>query len=373
MEWTVGADPEHVGGGAAANPHRSRDWKNYIKKKQGIMAGYLTGRAQDWLKTQVDGNAIYFHNFPQVELDFIAQFNTDVNKGAAEIRLQQLKRPDGQTIQEWNEVVANLVDQAFSHEPAAAQAEKIRNYFKLGLSPFLLQRYMEKYLANRMRPHDELVAICHRLDTAEQYGTGQLGKNRYQTVNVYSNRFENETETEIINANEEEDMESPRRPQRTLAFCSHCKKNGHSVLQCHARDYDLNTQKIWAAKLDRQNKTKPTFNKVFNPTNSGQQPFVRPQGGSSGNEVQNTGPPRRIMPHREAKKFAIPDGGYARNNYYEGQRTAFNMNYSRGQGAPGTMNYPFRNPAPWEMPKRDWNYQGIQNYYAQQQRTKATT
>jgi hypothetical protein len=30
---------------------------------------------------------------------------------------------------------------------------------------------MEKYLANRARPHDELVAICHRLDTAEQYGT----------------------------------------------------------------------------------------------------------------------------------------------------------------------------------------------------------
>jgi hypothetical protein len=73
------------------------------------------------------------------------------------------------------------------------------------------------------------------------------------------------------------------------------------------------------------------------------------------------------MPHREAKKFAIPDGGYARNNYYEGQRTAFNMNYSRGPGAPGTMNYPFRNPAPWEIPKRDWNYQGMQNYYTQQQ------
>jgi hypothetical protein len=63
VEWTVGADPEHVGAGAAANPHRSRDWKNYIKKKQGIMAGYLTGRAQDWLTRQTDANPIYFHNF----------------------------------------------------------------------------------------------------------------------------------------------------------------------------------------------------------------------------------------------------------------------------------------------------------------------
>jgi hypothetical protein len=127
LAWTNGADPEHVGPGNAPNPHRSRDWKNYTKKRQGLLAGYLTGRAREWLKNQITADPIYCHDFPQVEADFIAHFNTDVNKGAAEIRLQSLKRADNQTIDEWNENISNLVEQAFSHEPAAAQAEKVRH------------------------------------------------------------------------------------------------------------------------------------------------------------------------------------------------------------------------------------------------------
>jgi hypothetical protein len=77
------------------------------------------------------------------------------------------------------------------------------------------------------------------------------------------------------------------------------------------------------------------------------------------------------MPFREAHKFRIPPGGKEKYNYYNGERKAFNLNYSRVPGAPGTQSLPFRNPAPWQYPRRDNNHQGMERNYEQYQQPRA--
>ena len=375
LEWTVGDDPEWVAGGALAaapNPHHTRIWKNWIRKKQGLFGSYLSGRAQEWFFTRIAANAETAYNWNALRDAFYLAFNTDIHKGAAEIRLEEMKRNPNMTIMEWNERVTLLVEQAFSHEPAASQAEKVKLYFKKGLTPYLSQRYMETYLENRARPHHELVAIVHRIDIATQMCAGTIGKNTDDTGNILENNLHEIT----INAQEmqhplqeEEEYESiamnnvpnkndnARRSNRFRAFCAHCKMNGHLISECRKKIYDDDTARIWKPQLDRQQK--PTYNKVFNPTNPGRQPFVRPQGGNMGNAVQNVSPeqPRQMqqIPREEARKFNMPPGGDPRKNYYMGKPTPMNLNFSRGPGAPGTMNYPFRYPARWQVPPGEWN------------------
>jgi hypothetical protein len=171
-----------------------------------------------------------------------------------------------------------------------------------------------------------------------------------------------------INANDDEPEEPRRYPKREQDYCTHCKKTGHTFQQCRTRPYDEDTLKVWDKKRTREAQPKLTFNRAFNPTNAGRQPFVRPHGGTNGNEVQNSNPPpQRRMPYREARKYAIPPGGRDKYNYYKGERTAFNINYSRGVGAPGTQSLPFRNPAPWQYPRRDNNHQAMERNYEQYQ------
>jgi hypothetical protein len=288
---TPGPDPEPLPGVAAADPHESRAYRNYVTKRIAIFGQYLTKRADKWLDDRITADPRTGFEWQLLKDDFIAHFTTDVNTGAAEIKYNELKKKDNQTIMEWNEEVEEIVIQAFGHLPQAVQEEKISAQFKKGLSIFLLQKYTEHYLTHRAALHPELVNICHIADTAVQMAAGTLGKNAAEANDILAN--EQHDSTHISDEGNEHNIyvngvdEKPRTSNRSRAFCSHCKMNGHSVSQCRTKPYDDDTQRIWKAKLDAQKGPKPSFKNVFNPTNQGEQPYVRPQGGNRGNEVQN--------------------------------------------------------------------------------------
>jgi hypothetical protein len=306
---TPGPDPEPIVGIAAADPHESRAYINYVTRRIAIFGQYLKGRADKWLDDRVTADARTGFEWQVLKDEFILHFTTDVNTGAAEIKYNELMKKGNQTIMEWNEEVTEIVTQAFGHLPQAVQDEKISAQFKKGLTIFLLQKYTEHYLTHRMADHNDRVMYCHIADTATQMAAGTLGKSVNETADVLAN----EQHDTVRNSDEENEHnifvngadENPRKSNRMRAFCNHCKMNGHSISQCRTKSYDDDTQRIWKAKLDAKG-PKPSFKNVFNPTNQGEQPYVRPQGGNRGNEVQNNPVPNYQPPVQNNVNYQQP-------------------------------------------------------------------
>jgi len=176
IEWVPGADPEPVPGVAVADPHRPREWKNWATKRQAIFGMYLIGQAERWYNAQIAVDPRYMWNWNVSTTAFITRFDNDSKKGMTEIELEKLKRLPSQTIEDWNTQIVDLVDIAFAHENAVTRLEKVRSYFKKGLSRKLASEYNKLYLTNRAEDHNVIVNQVHVLDLAEKFTDGTIGQ-----------------------------------------------------------------------------------------------------------------------------------------------------------------------------------------------------
>lgn len=362
---------------------RTHAWRTYSIRREATFALYLIGNALKWWETQKERDIDYFQEWEIARQAFIARFDNDAHKGAIELELQKLKREPDESMIDWNVRVVTKVNQAFAHEAAASRLEKSRLYFRNGLSQKLQQKYNEIYFENRAIPHEDIVQRVHNYDISLRYTDRTLG----HQVHTYENDFEvSEIENQCkciahqnhkeCNMVQDDPNENPRRPVRARQHCTYCGKFGHSQNECFRKQFDDQQTKVrWGRKYENtsddnrntQNKT-PTYQQAFNPTNTRNKTFVRPQSGNRGNKPQIERDRRqsRLNIHGD---FRRPPGGDRRINYWNGERAPFNINFSRERGAPGTAGYSYRFPARgsagW-VPENDRfgsHYQRIQHSY----------
>ena len=149
---------------------------------------YLTGQADAWYQTQKLLDAEYFWAWDVATDAFIARFDNDAHRGAAELELENLKRGD-ESIIDWNAKIHEKIEHAFANEPLDARLAKQRLYFKKGLSPHLQTEYNKIYLAIRAAVHQVIVDQVSTIDIAIQMTAGTLGQNEFNS-RVLSNSFE---------------------------------------------------------------------------------------------------------------------------------------------------------------------------------------
>ena len=347
---------------------RTREWRNWMIKKQGIFGNYLAGLAQEWFFEQLTANPEYFYVWEDAMNAFRLRFDTDVQKGAAELKLESMRRRENESIVDWNTRVKGVIQIAFGHEPELSRTEKLRTHFKKGLPPTLLREYNREYLRDRNIDHNIMVNRINTIAIADGMSEGTLNPTNNSQVLMNRERRRSQStnsDEEMINIYANED--NPRQSSKFRQFCNYCGKNGHMKSTCFQKENDENAKKISTRSRTVYRKEPPiTFNKVFNPTKpSG--PFVRPQGGDNGNIVQNdfVQKPNRYPPRTFDKK--PPNNNF---NYHQGQRTPFNLNLGRGPNKPGTTNYPYRYPSPssnrFNYPgDRLWNTPGSTGFHKQ--------
>ena len=305
------------------DPHETRDWRNYATKRGAIFGMYLTGPAEQWYNTQIDGNPNYFNEWPVARAAFITRFDNDTQRGAAEIELEKAKRESHETVVDWNAKITQKVEHAFAHEAADSRLEKVRMYFKKGLQDTLRLEYNKIYLQNRGQPHIDIVQQVNTIDLATQLTSGTLGN----TIETLENEC-HQTNGKLAHINEIND--DPRKSQRFRAFCTYCKKNGHKISECRTKKH--HDQNMIQNQGYRTPQPKLTFNNTFNPTNPRNSAYTRPQSGGRGNNIQN----ENRYPNRGMYR-----GNNYNNNYnnYNRRGRGYNQGYHNNQNYPLRQNY----------------------------------
>ena len=349
IQFRPGPDPDGLD---PNDPHETREWKNYQTKRTAILGLHLTGKAEQWFNTLITIDPNHFHNWEAAKTEFIQRFDNENAQGKVQCQLEHITRNPNETIIDWNARITDLVNYAFPHTAPEFREEQIRSYFKKGLSYEMKLEYNKIYLRNRNEPHINIVIQISITELAHTI-----------THNFQINPSKNYIETHELYAygNDNEEQE-PRKSKRNLEKCTYCNKSGHNIEHCQQKRFEESYPPSMRGIVSQRQQTTRPRTPVPPPIN----PITPRVRHPSTSHVRQPSKPR----FSGQTEFRRPPGGSKYINYWQGTPAPFNLNFSRGQSAPGTTNYPYRYPSRQEVSNWDEiygqpnsSYQRIQRIY----------
>ena len=238
VEFSLGSRPADADAGA--NPGQiaqvQANQNAWDSRRKALFASLLRGPAAEWYQN-VDPN-IAWNEFRNL---FINRFTDGQNRYRYRIDAENCKRQPDEQIKAYIHRVTYAVQKGWPNLPAAQRETKYIEYFVRGLSPIQLKQSAHKWLITHPdATWDELQTELVQKDlsftmsaTLCETHTQQHSQDKIQSLEKKVSELSDMLKENKINVVNDPNN---RYKSDSTRFCKFCRRNGHSISFCRAKE-----------------------------------------------------------------------------------------------------------------------------------------